>query len=562
MRLKRFLAALLSVTLAVPPAIIAQPSNLSELPLVTGPLDTYGATAVPPDIAPGVFGLYGGAQSRFAGNPGGNASLRAPMSTQQLPDLGDGSGGSLTPQAERKLGERVMREVRADPDYIDDWLVRDYLNSISEKLAAAASAQFIGGYRPDFDLFAMRDAQINAFSLPGGFIGVNTGLIVATQTESELASVVGHEMGHVLQRHIARMITAGEHSGYAALASMLLGVLAGVLAHSGDLGSAIAIGGQAYAVDSQLRFSRAAEHEADRVGFQMLAGAGYDPYGMVSFFERLDRASMSDAGAPAYARTHPLTGERIADMSDRARRAPYRQPRQSSEYAFVRARARVLQDRSRSEYADDISRMRSEVEDRTALNVAGNWYGIAYAQMLLERYDDASASLATARAAFDANERAEGDPSRSSPSLDVLAVDIARRAGRNDEAVRLAEIAQKRWPQSHAAIEMRLQTLLTARRFGEAQVQAQRETRADPQQPVWWRYLAQASVGSGDALTQHRALAEQFALEGAWPSAIRQLKEARDIKTAGYYELSTIDARLHEFEARYKEEREDEKSDS
>jgi len=562
MRLKRFLAALLSVTLAVPPAIIAQPSNLSDLPLVTGPLDTYGAAALPPDIAQGVFGLYGGAQSRFSGNPGGNASLRAPMSTQQLPDLGDGSGGSLTPQAERKLGERVMREVRADPDYIDDWLVRDYLNSISEKLAAAASAQFIGGYRPDFDLFAMRDAQINAFSLPGGFIGVNTGLIVATQTESELASVVGHEMGHVLQRHIARMITAGEHSGYAALAGLLLGVLAGVLAHSGDLGSAIAIGGQAYAVDNQLRFSRAAEHEADRVGFQMLAGAGYDPYGMVSFFERLDRASMSDAGAPAYARTHPLTGERIADMSDRARRSPYRQPRQSSEYAFVRARARVLQDRSRSEYADDLSRMRSEIEDRTALNVAGNWYGIAYAQMLLERYDDASASLATARSAFDAKVRAEGDPSRSSPSLDVLAVDIARRAGRNDEAVRLADIAQKRWPQSHAAIEMRLQTLLTARRFGEAQTQAQRETRADPQQPVWWRYLAQASVGTGDALTQHRALAEKFALEGAWPSAIRQLKEARDIKSVGYYDLATIDARLHEFEARYKEEREDEKNSS
>ncbi|MBN3754092.1 M48 family metallopeptidase [Paraburkholderia sp. Tr-20389] len=562
MRLKRIFAALLSVTLAVPPAIIAQPSNLSELPLVTGPLDTYGGASVPPDIAQGVFGLYGGAQTRFSGNPGGNASLHAPMSTQQLPDLGDGSGGTLTPQAERKLGERVMREVRSDPDYIDDWLVRDYLNSIAGRLAAAATAQYIGGYRPDFDLFAMRDAQINAFSLPGGFIGVNTGLIVSTQTESELASVVGHEMGHVLQRHIARMITAGEHSGYAALAGMLLGVLAGVLAHSGDLGSAIAIGGQAYAVDNQLRFSRAAEHEADRVGFQMLAAAGYDPYGMVAFFERLDRASMSDAGAPAYARTHPLTGERIADMADRARRSPYRQPHQSSEYAFVRARARVLQDRSRSEYADDISRMRSEIEDRTALNVAGNWYGIAYAQMLIDRYDEAAVSLANARTAFDANERAEGDSGRSSPSLDVLAVDLARRSGHNDEAVRLAELAQRRWPQSHAVIDMRLQTLLTARRFSEAQAQALRETRADPQQPVWWRYLAQASVGTGDALTQHRALAEKFALEGAWPSAIRQLKEARDIKSVGYYDLATIDARLHEFEARYKEEREDEKSSS
>ena len=146
-----------------------------------------------------------------------------------------------------------MREVRRDPDYLDDWLVRDYLNAMAARLAAAAAARFIGGYTPDFDLFPVRDPQINAFSMPGGFIGINSGLVVTTQTESELASVVGHEMGHVLQRHIARMIGANEKTGYTALATMLLGVLAGVLARSGDLGSAIAMGGQAYAVDNQLR---------------------------------------------------------------------------------------------------------------------------------------------------------------------------------------------------------------------------------------------------------------------------------------------------------------------
>ncbi|SEA12497.1 M48 family metalloprotease [Paraburkholderia sartisoli] len=563
MRLKRLLAVCLSIALAAPPGAFAQsstPATPKAPSLEIGPIRSYTSPLIPDNIAPGVFGTYGGAGSRFAGTPGANVSLHAPLLTQQLPDLGDGSGGSLTPQAERKLGERVMREVRADPDYLDDWLVRDYLNSVSAKLSAAATALYIGGYQPDFDLFPMRDAQINAFSLPGGFIGVNTGLIVTTQTESELASVIGHEMGHVLQRHIARMISAGERTGYAALAAMLLGVLAGVVAHSGDLGGAIVMGGQAYAVDSQLKFSRAAEHEADRVGFQMLAGAGYDPYAMPTFFGRLDRASMGDAGIPVYARTHPLTVERIADMEDRARRSPYRQPRQSPEYGFVRARARVLQDRSRSDYADEISRMRIEIEDKTALNVAANWYGIAFAQMLLERYDDAAASLAMSRKVFDATGRSEGVAARSSPSLDVLDVDIARRAGRNDDAVRLAEVAQRRWPQSHAAIDMRLQTLLSARRFAEAQALAFKETRSDPQQPLWWRYLAQASVGTGDALTQHRALAEKFALEGAWPSAIRQLKEARDIKTAGYYELSTIDARLHDFEARYKEEREDDKN--
>ncbi|MCG5072876.1 M48 family metalloprotease [Paraburkholderia tagetis] len=573
--------------------------------LVSGPLDDEAGSVIPGSIAQGVFGTYGGAQSRFgasgsgqsanASGMRGNASVRAPAWVPQLPDLGDGSGGTLTPQAERRIGERVMREIRRDPDYIGDWLVLDYLDSVAARLSASAAAQFIGGYRPDFDLFAVRDSQINAFSLPGGFIGVNTGLIVATQTESELASVLGHEMGHVLQRHIARMLVQNEHSGYAALAGVLFGILAGVLARSGDLGSAIAVGSQAYAVDSQLRFSRAAEHEADRVGFKLLAGAGYDPWGMVAFFERLERGSMSDAGVPAYARTHPLTVSRIADMEDRARRAPYRQPRQSPEYGFVRARVRVLQDRSRGDYIDEISRLRSEIDERVALNVAANWYGIAFAQLQVERYDDAVASLANARAAFARFESAEGGKVRglpgssagssaggapggaqgssprsspnslprswphSSPSLDVLAAEIARRAGRTDEAVRLAQAAHAAWPASHAATDGLLQALIGARRFKEAQTLARSETESEPRQGAWWQYLAQSSAGLGDLLTQRRALAEKFALDGAWPSAIRQLKEARDMKSVGFYDLSTIDARLHDFEARYKEERAEEK---
>ncbi|AOK17644.1 peptidase M48 [Burkholderia cepacia] len=561
MRVKQLLAVLLSAALALPPDGFAQ--RTGALPLEAAGAGLPSISTVPSGIAAGVFGTYGGAESRFSGATGVSnsaAGLRAPLRALELPDLGDGSGGSLTPQAERRLGERVMREVRRDPDYLDDWLVRDYLNAMAARLAAAAAARFIGGYTPDFDLFPVRDPQINAFSMPGGFIGINSGLVVTTQTESELASVVGHEMGHVLQRHIARMIGANEKTGYTALATMLLGVLAGVLARSGDLGSAIAVGGQAYAVDNQLRFSRSAEREADRVGFQLLAGAGYDPYGMPGFFERLDRASMGDAGVPAYARTHPLTGERIADMEDRARRAPYRQPRQSPEYGFVRARLRVLQNRAPTDIAAEARRMQSEIDDRTAPNVAANWYGIALANAQLGEYDAAGKALASARTAFDARERREDDPATSSPSLDVLAADIARRAGHADDAVRLAALAQRRWPASHAAIVGHLQALLAARRFADAQAQARAQAKADPEQPDWWDYLAKASDGKGDVLARRRALAEKLALDGAWPSAIRQLKEARDAKDVSFYEQSMIGARLLEFEARYKEEREDEKN--
>jgi predicted Zn-dependent protease len=151
---------------------------------------------------------------------------------------------------------------------------------------------------------------------------------------------------------------------------------------------------------------------------------------------------------------------------------------------------------------------------------------------------------------------------RSSPSLDVLAAEIARLSGHDAEAVHLAEIAQERWPDSHAAVETHLQALLSAHRFTDAQALARRETRADPAQPDWWRYLAQASVGANDPMQQHRAMAEKLALDGAWPSAIRQLEAARDLKSASFYDLSTISARLRDFQARYKEERELEKDDS
>ncbi|SAK64804.1 peptidase M48 Ste24p [Caballeronia temeraria] len=654
-RPSRALVCLLCVTLAMPPAALAQSGSSSASSTGTLAASQLRASQessggeVPANVAEGVFGVYGGAESRFANRPGTLSGLRAPLSSVQLPDLGDGSGGSLTPQAERKVGEKMMREVRADPDYLDDWLLRDYLDSISSKLSTAAATQYLGGYRPDFDLFAVRDAQINAFSMPGGFIGVNTGLIAATQTESELASVIGHEMGHVLQRHIARMLGTQEKSTYAALAAMVAGLLAGLLAHSGDLGMGIAMGGQAYAVDNQLRFSRAAEHEADRVGFQMLAAAGYDPYAMAAFFERLDRSAMADNGVPPYVRTHPLTTDRIADMEGRARRVPYRQPRQSPEYAFVRARARVLQVSFASDYREVASRLKTEIEDQTALNPASNWYGIALAQSLMNNYDAANDALAKARKLFEGEEASSAaasaqvhqddraappvavakksggqslrnadasmtvtplnnaraaltlgnarqpesttanapyassdialppvrvearsvpaakpqpapQPLRSTPSLDVLAADIARRAGRNDDAIRLADIAQKRWPESHAAIDVHVQALLSAHRFAEAQALARRETRAEPARPDWWLYLAQASAGLNDPLQQHQAMAEKFALDGAWLSAIRQLKEARDVKTASFYDLSTIAARLHDFETRYKEERELEKN--
>lgn len=487
-------------------------------------------------------------------SPGG---FKNPFTIQQLPSLGDGSGGDLSPAAERKLGERVMREIRADPDYIDDWLVDDYLNAVSHKLAIAAQDQYLGAYVPNFEVFGVRDPQINAFSLPGGFIGVNTGLIEVTQTESELASVLGHEMGHVLQRHIARSISQQRQSGYAALAGLLFGVLAGLVAHSADLGEAMVLGSQALAVDNQLRFSRAAEHEADRTGFRMLAGAGYDPYAMAEFFRRLEAASHDSGVVPAYARTHPLTTERIADMEDRARRTPYRQPTQSPEYFFVRARAAVLQANYPSDLREIARRFEAEIQSQTALNPAASWYGVAVARSMLKDTAAADMALAKSQQLFRAQMK---DPNADTPSLAVLAAHLDLQEGRDADALRIADMARRTWPQSNAVVDVQLEALLHAHRYSQAQVVAHLQTIKSPDQPAWWAYLAEASDKLGDPVMEHRAMAERLALRGAWPAATEHLKSAAQDKAVNFYEASAIQARLHQMESQYKED-EKEKDD-
>ncbi len=476
--------------------------------------------------------------------------------TLSLPNLGDGSAGELTPQAERQLGERVMRSVRGDPDYLNDWLSRDYFDSIADKLARAAVRASVGGYLPNFELFPLRDAQINAFSLPGGFIGVNTGLVVHTQTESELAAVLSHEIGHVLQRHIARMMGLNSRNSYAALAGLVLGALAGIATHSADLGQAIALGGQAYAIDNQLRFSRSAEQEADRVGFRLLNQAGYDAYAMPGFFKQMERASLSEGAVPAYVLTHPLTTERIADMTERARRAPYRQPRQNPEYAFVRARLMLLQETSANRYQHIAQQLKNEIDTQTAANPAANWYGIALAQMLQRNYAAAQSALDQAQKVFSQN----GAQFKSTLSLEILRIELARVQGNAQAALALAEVTCRKWPHSRAAAEAQWQAQFAAKHYEQAKLLAQQQTRVDPHQASWWKYLAQSNALLGDTVSQRRALAEQYALEGAWSAAIEQLQTARRDKRASFYQLSVIDARLKEIKALYQESLKEEKN--
>ena len=235
-----------------------------------------------------------------------------------LPSMGAVSSSELSPAVERTLGQAIMEQGRQDPTYIGDLDINQYLTALGRKLAAHAPQALA----QDITVFAVRDPSINAFALPGGYIGVHSGLVVGAQSESELAGVLAHEIGHVMQRHIARGI-AQQSQGTGIMVASLVGALLAALAGQGDLAMGVATFGQAAAIDRQLGFSRGAEQEADRAGLQMMRQAGFDPRGMLAMFRRLMNASRLNEGTGGgYASTHPLSIQRLSDIENRIEGQP------------------------------------------------------------------------------------------------------------------------------------------------------------------------------------------------------------------------------------------------
>ena len=190
-----------------------------------------------------------------------------PAAGQPLPDLGGAGDAGLAPQTERRVGEAIMRDIRfREPNYLDDPEVADYLAHLGARLV-----QHSAGARQDFEFFAMREHTINAFAMPGGFVGVHTGLLLAAESESEVASVLAHEIAHVTQRHIARLIGAQQQMQLPSMVALAAAILLG--GSRPDLAAGAAAAVQGSVVQQQLSYTRDFEREADRVGFQALEKA-------------------------------------------------------------------------------------------------------------------------------------------------------------------------------------------------------------------------------------------------------------------------------------------------
>jgi predicted Zn-dependent protease len=274
----------------------------------------------------------------------------APIVRSDLPALGD--SGEMSLGEERRLGDRIARNIYRDPDYLDDPALSAYLQALWRPLLASARAR--GDISPEqadrfaWDIMLARDSTINAFALPGGYLGVHLGLIGSVASADELASVLAHELSHVSQRHISRLLSKQSQQSPWLMAAMILGALAASRSGNADVAHAAIVGGQAVAQQSRLNFSRDMEREADRVGFGVMTEAGFAGEGFASMFDKLQQASrLNDDGSFPYLRSHPLTTERVADMRARvqlehAHPHTAASPVSATYHAMMAARARVL----------------------------------------------------------------------------------------------------------------------------------------------------------------------------------------------------------------------------
>ena len=472
----------------------------------------------------------------LAGSP-----MLAQAQLERLPDLGAAGGDVLSGASERRLGESVMRELRANGTVFDDAELSEFLNQFAARLTATPQARGTA-----FEFFAVRDRSINAFALPGGFIGVHTGLIAASESESELASVIGHEIGHVTQHHIARMLSNQRYASMLALAGLVLGALAARSSSDAAVGSMLL--GDSLAMRSMLSFSRDAEREADRLGFEMLREARFDVRGAPRFFERLQQVNrFNEGGAYAYLRTHPVTAERMTDMQLRIQDIRPIEHRDSIEFRLVRARSLAIGSDAIDAVAAAERQFRQVVGTPEGARDPAAWFGLA--NVAYQRRDWAGTEQAL--------ERAESALGRAHPYFIRLRVASSLAAGSIQTALTDSAAAIERYPDRLAMIRLRAQTLIAARQWQPALTLLRDRTQIYKGDAELWRLMGEAHQGLGERGLAHRAAAEGYLLHGMLQPAIQQLRLARQAGDLDFYNGSIVDSRLREAEQVLREEMRD-----
>jgi predicted Zn-dependent protease len=451
----------------------------------------------------------------------------------ELPDLGESSQAVFSSQQERRIGESIMMDIRRSRDMMGDAEVTDYLNALGARLVANSQES-----SRSFEFFVIRDSTLNAFALPGGFIGVHTGLILSAQSESELASVLAHEISHVTQRHLARVIAGTQKNTLTSLAALAVAILA-ARSNPQVVNAALATA-QATGIQSQLDYTREHEREADRIGLQVLGASGFDPHAMADFFGRMQKyGRLYENNAPVYLRTHPLTTERIADVQNRVDALPYRQVPDSLDFQLVRAKLEAEE----GSVQNAVKVFEAALTEKKYTNEAAQHYGFATALLRSKDYNRAERELALAR------------KSGAHPMFDVLALQLKLAARQSEAALDACRGGLRSFPNHRALIHGCAETMLQAGAAAEALSLVSAALKSRDNDPHLYMLQAQAYAALGKIVPQHRALAEAYALQGNLTEAVVQLQIALKTRDGDFYQLSMAEARLRQLRALEKEMR-------
>lgn len=445
-----------------------------------------------------------------------------------LPDFGDASGNLLTPAAERRLGQAFMRSLRTSEKVVDDPLMNDYLNELGARLTRYTDIGSDG-----FHFFLVDDPSINAFAGPGGYIGIHTGLVTTSESESELAAVMAHEIAHVTQHHLARTWQAASNMSIPQAAVLIAAAALGA-AVGADAGMAAALGGQAAILQHQIDFTRSNEKEADRVGIDLLAKAGFDTRAMASFFTRMGRANRdASIQLPEFLRTHPVTTNRIAEALDRAANEPYKQPPDDLRYQLLRARLRVAHPQDPDTLVVDLERALDEGRYR---NKDAARYGLALALAADKRPAD---GLKIAKALLDERPGV----------LEYIATsaDLAAQSDHLDEALAILSAGSKRHPRSIPLLLLRGQLLLQAQQPEKALAVTDKLVELWPDDPRAQALAARVYGALNKPVAAHEHLAQAYYLRGNPQAAMRQIEIALRQPGIDFFDASRLESQLDNY---------------
>ena len=450
-----------------------------------------------------------------------------------LPDLGDSSGVLVSPEQAFRVGQSFYWRLQQSVDLVDDPEVTAYLRNLGQKLVSNSDAQ-----RQAFQFFMVPDSSVNAFAAPGGFIGVNSGLLLTSEAEDELASVLAHEISHVTQRHLLRSFEKAKQLDVPMMAATVGAIL--LAAANPAAGQAALMAIQAGGIQMQLNFTRAHEREADNLGMQTLARAGFDPRAMPLFFERLDKTSRFYQGQetiPEFLLTHPVTTDRIADARGRAVKYPQQHdPQAQQSFYLMRERLRVLTTTNLAELVQHYAASVNLDKSLDSEKARGMRYGHCLALLASTRYAEARAALVPLL---------EHEPEQINYLLALA--EIERAGGHIKTALSIYEDNLVLYPEHYALTIQYAKTLMqignTKRSVALLKGQVRGQTPA-----LVYKLLAQATGDAGDNSRAHRWLAEYYYSSGQLDQAADQLRLAAGASGRDEYVRAQISSRLREVE--------------